>query len=98
MSENTGFSTDQLVIYKLGQIESQLNGISQELKKFVNDQADQDAKIEALAKRTSDIETTYKVDKAKVMTLAGSIGGLVAFIVALAKGILEKWIGLHSLS
>jgi septal ring factor EnvC (AmiA/AmiB activator) len=93
MSEQTGFTVDQLVIYKLGQIETQLQSISNEIKGFAKSQADQDEKIEEVDTRVNNLETNYKIDRARILTLAG----VIAFVVTFGKELITKWLGSLSL-
>ena len=95
MTENSGFSFEQSVVFKLGQIETALGNISRDVHalstKFDRDQETQDKKIEALEAFVNETKTNHKVERAKIRTAAAIIGSFAGLVGALIKGILEKW-------
>ena len=92
--EVSGFSRDQLIIYKLGQIESHLSSLS---AKFIEhtidtkqDIADLKVSIESAAKRVGVLEGQYNGIRSRFLGAAAAI----SFVFIVAKVFIEKWLNL----
>ena len=94
MSEQTGFTQEQLVIYKLGQIESNLSALILRITDLTKQsQLDLNA-TEARTAKLEEAQTNYKIDRAKVSAITGLIIGTIVFF----KELIGKWLGLSFLN
>jgi hypothetical protein len=89
-----GFSQEQLVIYKLGQIESQLSALVVKLTE--NHQAIKTdlTAAEMRIGRLEESDQKKNIERAKVAGFTGAIVLILSFF----KGAAEKWLGLSFLN
>lgn len=102
MSENqAGFNQEQLVIYKLGQIESslaalvmRLTDLTSQYQKEIKDLDDRtQLDIKALDSRTAKLEeanTNIRIERAKT----GAVVGAVVTVFLFFKEVIIKWLNL----
>lgn len=95
MAENlNGFAQEQLIVYKLGQIESQLAALVVKITESNQNLKEDLMAAQVRIKKLEDSDNKRNVERAKV---AGATGVLV-FVGMILKGFAEKWLGLHFLT
>ena len=84
---SSGFSQDQLIIYKLGHIESQLASL---IAKHAEHTLEIHKTLGSYEKRLTNLETQFNNIRSKF------IGGLavVSFVLVGAKVLIDKWLSL----
>jgi hypothetical protein len=91
---NGGFTQEQLVVYKLGQIESQLAAL---IVKITESNQSIKTDLNAAEVRIKSLEDTNNKRNLERAKIAGATGAIF-FLLTLFKGFAEKWLGLHFLT